>query len=126
MQDESDAELLTTQPIVTIMVDSPKDPPNIGFGIDNETQPLVKQPSIDQAFTFDVQESVDVNKPIDVNEPRDTTNIFYDYEEKKHETNVLEEDEKNIESDSTAECTQSFSGSGNINDGEGTIDSSKS
>lgn len=100
LPNENDTEFLTTQPIVTIMVDSPKDPPNSEFGI-NVTSNDVQQPPAtaddvnncsdvpksinnDQTttFTFNVDEIIDINRPIDVNEqPRDTTNIIYDYAE---------------------------------------------
>lgn len=80
-----DLDYLTTKPPVTIMVESPKDPPNVDFGVNITTGSSLKQSSdsinelndqMKPAFEFD-----DINQPIDVNKPRDTSNIFYVYEE---------------------------------------------
>lgn len=114
MPTECDADLLTATPVVTIMVDSPKDTPNIEFC--NEKQSPVtstkrqSQSSVDQTFTFDVPadaasvvESIDDNQPIDVNEPRDTTNIYYDYHENNSE--ICENDPSNVELNVSVEPT---------------------
>lgn len=77
------------------MVDSPKDPPNSEFGISATAMTEPQTPAAEtgdaqetsgqQAFKFDIPPPppIDPNDPIDVNEPRDTSNIFYDYEEPK-------------------------------------------
>lgn len=103
MPASNDTEYLSTQPIVTIMVDSPKDPPNSEFGASTASAepqtPSAETSSAQQAsgqaaFKFDIPPPppIDSNEPIDVNEPRDTSNIFYDYEEPKQpgeETSVI-------------------------------------
>lgn len=70
------------------MVESPKDPPSVDFGANLSTRSESPQSSGDifderteeikskQTFDFD-----DISQPIDVNKPRDTSNIFYAYEE---------------------------------------------
>lgn len=75
--------------IVTIMVESPKDPPNSDFATSFSSPPPPKSDEPDESMTdadaADVCESNvvidDIQEPIDVNTPRDTTNIFYAYEE---------------------------------------------
>lgn len=80
--------------IVTIMVESPKEPPNSDFGMSFSSPPLPKLDDSDISVattdanvhdTSDVSVSnvivEDIRQPIDVNTPRDTTNIFYAYEE---------------------------------------------
>lgn len=84
--------------IVKIMVESPKEPPNVEFGVafpqttvvriktepthDIEQQqpppPSEAASEIAVSLATDIQ---DIQEPIDVNIPRDTTNIFYAYEE---------------------------------------------
>ena len=68
--------LLTVEPhpIVTICVESPKDSPV------DEHKHLPQTPTI-PVETVIQERSANINEPIDVNIPRDTTNIFYDYDE---------------------------------------------
>lgn len=69
-------------PIVTIMVESPRDPPNSDFTTmepQRQPPPLPPRQSREQAKAEDLQDPA-INEPIDVNMPVDTTNIFYHYE----------------------------------------------
>lgn len=76
--------------IVKIMVESPKEPPNVEFGvafpqpavvrIKTETTQDIEQTD-GQTSSTAVTLATDIQEPIDVNIPRDTTNIFYAYEE---------------------------------------------
>lgn len=80
--------------IVTIMVESPKEPPNSEFGTSFSSPPPPKLDDADTSVTMtegNVRDASDVSisnviiddiqEPIDVNTPRDTSNIFYAYEE---------------------------------------------
>lgn len=76
--------------IVKIMVESPKEPPNVEFGVAFPQTAVVriKTESTQEIEQTDGQSSstsvtlvTDIQEPIDVNIPRDTTNIFYAYEE---------------------------------------------
>lgn len=85
------------KPIVTICVESPKDPPSGDFAINMDYHDL-------ESNQLKMNESIEIqiDEPIDVNEERDTTNIFYDYQEEeqlidKDECKVVEttEDDEN-------------------------------
>lgn len=81
--------------IVKIMVESPKEPPNVEFGVafpqttvvriktesthDIEEQQQQQQSDVESVTAISL--ATDIQEPIDVNIPRDTTNIFYAYEE---------------------------------------------
>lgn len=76
--------------VVRIMVESPKDPPNVEFGVAfpqttvvrQKTDPMMEPEQIDCLASSSVPDAIeDVQEPIDVNTPRDTTNIFYAYED---------------------------------------------
>lgn len=78
--------------IVKIMVESPKEPPNVEFGVAFPQTAVVRNKTestheIEQTDDQDALTSVvtlvtdNIQEPIDVNIPRDTTNIFYAYEE---------------------------------------------
>ncbi|XP_031618644.1 sodium channel protein 60E isoform X2 [Contarinia nasturtii] len=78
--------------IVKIMVESPKEPPNVEFGVafpqtavvryKTETTHEIEQTDGENSPTSVVTLVTDnIQEPIDVNIPRDTTNIFYAYEE---------------------------------------------
>lgn len=76
--------------IVKIMVESPKEPPNVEFGVAFPQTAVVQKKTestqeIEQTDGQNASTSVtlvtDIQEPIDVNIPRDTTNIFYAYEE---------------------------------------------
>lgn len=77
--------------IVKICIDSPKEPPNVEFGVAFLQTAVVrnKTESIQEIEQTDGQSSPtsvtlvtdNIQEPIDVNIPRDTTNIFYAYEE---------------------------------------------
>lgn len=109
IQPEDDLDHLTTkQPPVTIMVESPKDPPNVDFGVNLTTSSDIQPFSIDASkatnkttFTFD-----DVNQPIDVNKPRDTSNIFYAYEEPNEKFDSAQIIEQTIENQMKLEQIQ--------------------
>lgn len=126
-----DDELDNQESVVKIMVESPKDPPNSDFAstfpvptveipspFSSEIAPI--QPSIDttstetQVIQID-DDNDDVNEPIDVNTPRDTTNIFYAYDET--EANQINSSQQTIENAST---NQSLSTHSN----ESTVDNS--
>lgn len=62
---------LIPTPCVTIMVESPKEPPNNEFGLDLTSIP---EPVLQSSTTV-----INIEDPIDVNEQRDISNIFYDY-----------------------------------------------
>ncbi len=90
---ESESNALTPQPIVTIMVESPHEPPNSDFSIDMRTisesdGKCAANDTLDQSTPT----VIDIDDPIDVNVPRDTTNIFYDYAEPSSSTNNLRDD----------------------------------
>lgn len=91
---ENDNDLFVNpESIVTIMVESPKEPPNSDFGTSFSSPPLPvsDDPETVTAIEEDVHDAShvstsnviadDIQEPIDVNTPRDTTNIFYAYEE---------------------------------------------
>lgn len=80
--------------IVKIMVESPKTPPNVEyeFGVafpqtavvrkkTESTQQEIEQTDDQSSLTSDPLVTDNIQEPIDVNIPRDTTNIFYAYEE---------------------------------------------
>lgn len=70
------------------MVESPKDPPNVEFGVAFPQTTVVREKTettttaTATAITPDIQSTAcsNVQEPIDVNTPRDTANIFYAYE----------------------------------------------
>lgn len=71
---------LIPMPSVTIMVESPKEPPNNEFGLDlrgTTTSSATPSPQSTRATST----IIDIEDPIDVNVPRDTSNIFYHYTE---------------------------------------------
>lgn len=77
---DAEPNALTPQPIVTIMVESPHEPPNSDFSIDMRN--ISESDDGNGANNSPVQSTtIDIDDPIDVNVPRDTTNIFYDYVE---------------------------------------------
>lgn len=89
---QSQTDALTPQPIVTIMVESPHEPPNSDFSIDmrhvsDSDGKSMDNDAVDQSSAT----VIDIDDPIDVNGPRDTTNIFYDYAEPSS-TNNLRDD----------------------------------
>ncbi|KAJ6635625.1 Sodium channel protein 60E [Pseudolycoriella hygida] len=88
---EPESNILIPQPIVTIMVESPHDPPNSDFSIDmrqlSEYSDGICSDNVDKSAVT----VIDIDEPIDVNVPRDTTNIFYDYAEPSS-TNNLRDD----------------------------------
>lgn len=123
MPEDNNSCLLTAQPIVTIMVDSPKDPPNSEFGVKvvskdssiasttSDCDRDQKCSSDEQAFTFPPPPPIDPNEPIDVNQPRDTTDIFYDYEEPIQPNERPDEIiEQNIDTQSHTDVIPSTSG----------------
>lgn len=58
------------------MVESPKDPPNSEFGV------LFDPPTVDTPKVIETPDDSNIDpSPIDVNVPRDTSNIFYAYDE---------------------------------------------
>lgn len=74
------------------MVESPKEPPNVEFGVAFPQTAVVQKKTestqeIEQTDGENLPTSViliaDIQEPIDVNIPVDTTNIFYAYEEKE-------------------------------------------
>lgn len=82
--------------IVTIMVESPKEPPNSEFGTsfsspppppskldDSNTSVSMTESNVHNPTDLSISNVIidDIQEPIDVNTPRDTTNIFYAYEE---------------------------------------------
>lgn len=83
--------------IVKIMVESPKEPPNIEFGVAfpqiavvrEKTETTTTTNAITCSNTTTITTTPDIQStacstlqdPIDVNTPRDTANIFYAYEE---------------------------------------------
>lgn len=72
--------LLTVEPhpIVTICVESPKDSP-VDEHKNLPQTPTITTPPIETVIQ---ERSANIiNEPIDVNIPRDTSNIFYDYDE---------------------------------------------
>lgn len=80
---------LIPMPSVTIMVESPKEPPNNDFGLDLTASLIAQQaesttssvtPSPSQS-TIANSTIIDIEDPIDVNVQRDTSNIFYHYTE---------------------------------------------
>lgn len=101
--DGPDGDVLDNQEsVVRIMVESPKDPPNSDFAsafpvpyvevcssssISGEIIPIqseINAPITTEAEVIVIGDDDDdngVNEPIDVNTPRDTTNIFYAYDE---------------------------------------------
>ena len=92
--------------IVKIMVESPKEPPNVEFGVafPHTTVVQIKTESIEQqqqqpqstdgTSTTAVQLAADIQEPIDVNIPRDTTNIFYAYEETEIDNSFHEQQQQ--------------------------------
>lgn len=91
--------------IVKIMVESPKDPPNIEFGVASSQATTVVQQKTDSkpqteqilqtssstsstATTPPNKSIADIQEPIDVNTPRDTTNIFYAYEDVEFDNTI--------------------------------------
>lgn len=85
----SQTDALTPQPIVTIMVESPHEPPSSDFSIDmrhvsDSDGKCVDTDLVDQSSAT----VIDIDDPIDVNVPRDTTNIFYDYAEPSSTNNL--------------------------------------
>lgn len=94
--------------VVKIMVESPKEPPNIEFGVTSPQATTVVQQKTDwkpqtdqinsQALSSssssttippDAAKSIaDIQEPIDVNKPRDTTNIFYAYEDVEFDNSI--------------------------------------
>lgn len=120
------------------MVESPKEPPNSEFGTSFSSPPPPKLDDPDTSVTMtednmhdasDVSSSNvimdDIQEPIDVNTPRDTTNIFYAYEETdasvsdpqisieqsvpvdSNQTNPNESQVNNQQSERTADQTES-------------------
>lgn len=87
--------------IVKIMVESPKEPPNIEFGVASPQTTVVREKTETTTTTNTITDSntttttttitttpeiqstacSTLQDPIDVNTPRDTANIFYAYEE---------------------------------------------
>lgn len=59
-------------------MESPKDPPSGDFAINMDYQDL-------ESNQAKMNESIEIqiDEPIDVNQERDTTNIFYDYQEEE-------------------------------------------
>lgn len=103
--------------IVKIMVESPKDPPNIEFGVASsqatttvvqqktDSRPQTEQIHIETSSSSSSSKSsssslpkttmpsnetiiADIQEPIDVNTPRDTTNIFYAYEDVEFDNSI--------------------------------------
>lgn len=88
--------------IVKIMVESPKDPPNIEFGVassqattvvqqETNSKPQTEQINIQtssSSITPPNESIADIQEPIDVNTPRDTTNIFYAYEDVEFDNSI--------------------------------------
>ncbi|XP_036331768.1 sodium channel protein 60E [Rhagoletis pomonella] len=85
-------DLITMQqPIVQIMVDSPKDPPRGDFSDENQnassqvydyTAPTNEEsPTSDSHIEEEISPAtvIDLNEPIDVNIQGDTSKVFYDY-----------------------------------------------
>lgn len=87
---DSESNILIPQPIVTIMVESPHEPPNSDFSIDMRHISESDGKCLDNADKSSTT-VIDIEDPIDVNVPRDTTNIFYDYAEPSS-TNNLRDD----------------------------------
>lgn len=92
--------------IVTIMVESPKEPPNSDFGTSFSSPPPPKLDDPDSTLTMTEGDAPisnviveDIQEPIDVNTPRDTTNIFYAYEET--DANVSDAQSVRVDSDQT-------------------------
>lgn len=71
-------------------MESPKDPPSGDFAINMDYQDLESNQS-------KMNESIEIqiDEPIDVNQERDTTNIFYDYQEE--EQLIVKEECKEVE-----------------------------
>lgn len=80
------------KPIVTICVESPKDPPSGDFAINMDYHDLESnQAKMHQSI------EIQIDEPIDVNEERDTTNIFYDYQEEEVQQLIDKEELKLVE-----------------------------
>lgn len=83
---DNQSDLIPT-PTVTIMVESPKDPPPNAehFGLADISIPIIQPVQLVQSesdiISCSQSEStiIQIEEPIDVNLPRDTSNIFYDY-----------------------------------------------
>lgn len=99
--------------IVKIMVESPKEPPNVEFGVafPQTTPTTVVRIKTESTQSMDEQEqgreqqsqqstdgsfatATDLQEPIDVNIPRDTTNIFYAYEETEVDNSFNEQQQQ--------------------------------
>lgn len=102
--------------IVKIMVESPKEPPNVEFGVAFPQTAVVQKKTestqeIEQTDGENLPTSViliaDIQEPIDVNIPVDTTNIFYAYEEK--------EVDNSFQSQQSQQPLDSFSASTSVN-----------
>ncbi|XP_037037155.1 sodium channel protein 60E isoform X3 [Bradysia coprophila] len=87
-----ESNVLTPQPIVTIMVESPHEPPHSDFSINVQNAPDTDR----QGVTTVDQVVIDIDDPIDVNVPRDTTNIFYDYAEPSSTDDINLRDDDNL------------------------------
>lgn len=78
--DENYPGMCVPESIVKIMVESPKDPPQVDYAFPS-IQPVVVTP-VEVIADRSAEEGEDLTAiKIDVNMPVDTTNIFYDYEE---------------------------------------------
>lgn len=74
-------DLDNQESVVKIMVESPKDPPNSDFASTFPMPASVTNSSESVSAPCAIIEIGEANEPIDVNTPRDTTNIFYAYDE---------------------------------------------
>lgn len=92
------------------MVESPKEPPNVEFGVafpqttvvrikTESTNDIEQQQSTDGTSVTAVPlAAADIQEPIDVNIPRDTTNIFYAYEETEIDNSFHEQQQQQQQS----------------------------
>lgn len=69
------------RPVVTICVESPRESPDSPQDRPHSQPPQQPPPPLPQDTVIDMVDP----EPIDVNLPRDTSNIFYDYEEPKED-----------------------------------------
>lgn len=112
---DDDDSTANPESIVTIMIESPKEPANIDFGVVFPQTDALEQPIEDQTHETSKTEAAssstdgvvtDVQEPIDVNIPRDTSNIFYAYDDAEIDTSFqpkVETTEKEQGDDGTSE-----------------------
>lgn len=104
------------------MVESPKEPPNVEFGVafpqptvvrikTESTQDIEQQQQqpTDETSAAVAPLAADIQEPIDVNIPRDTTNIFYAYEEMEVDNSFHEQQQQQSQSQQSALDTSELS-----------------